>query len=105
MAEAQIAVRDNSDESRFEIDLGDERAVAQYTLKDGRIAFTHTHVPPSHEGQGLGTQLIEAALAAARQRQLKVIPSCPFFAAYMKKHSETHDLLDDGWRAKLGLDD
>jgi predicted GNAT family acetyltransferase len=98
-------VRDNPDRHRFEIDLGDGAfAFAEYTLPEGKIMFTHTEVPPSHEGQGLGTTLIRAGLEAARERGLKVIPICPFFAAYMAQHAEVQDLLDDAWRRKLGLD-
>ena len=97
-------VRDNPDKHRFEIDLGGgEMAIAEYTLPKGKIMFTHTEVPPSHEGQGIGTTLIEYALTAARERGLKVIPICPFFAAYMKKHAEVQDLLDPGYRPVLGL--
>jgi predicted GNAT family acetyltransferase len=66
--------------------------------------FTHTEVPPAHEGQGIGSALIRFALASARERGLHVIPICPFFAAYIKKHSEEQDLLDPGFRKALGLD-
>jgi predicted GNAT family acetyltransferase len=98
------AVRDNPDRGRFEIDLGSgEFAFAEYTRPQGKIIFTHTEVPPSHEGQGLGTALIEAGLAAARDRGLKVMPLCPFFAAYMQKHGEVQDLLEDSWRMRFGL--
>ena len=97
-------VRDNSDKHRFEIDLGDGTfAIAEYTLPAGKIMFTHTEVPEAHEGQGIGTVLIEHALASARERGLKVIPICPFFAAYMKKHAEVQDLLDPAYRRTLGL--
>jgi predicted GNAT family acetyltransferase len=98
-------VRDDPAHHRFEIDLGDAIAVAEYTLADGIIMFTHTEVPPSHEGQGVGTALIRAGLAAARERGLKVIPICPFFAAYIQKHAEEQDLLVDSWRGQLGLDE
>ena len=39
--------------------------------------------------------MIRAALVAARERSLKVIPICPFFAAYMQRHVEEQDLLDE----------
>jgi predicted GNAT family acetyltransferase len=73
-------------------------------LTTGKIEFTHTKVPPEHEGQGIGSALIHAALCEARARKLKVVPSCAFFAAYMKKHEEVQDLLDSGSRASLGLE-
>lgn len=87
-------VRDNPGRNQFEIDLGNgEYAYAKYNLLPGAIRFYHTVVPESHGGQGLGTQLIKAGLAAARERGLKVIPICPFFRAYLKKHPEEQDLV------------
>ena len=44
------------------------------------------------------------ALDAARERGLKAIPICPFFAAYMQEHAEVQDLLDTAWRKRFGLD-
>ena len=40
-----------------------------------------------------------------RLRGLKVIPICPFFAAYIKKHPVEQDLLDPSFRKTLGLDE
>ena len=97
-------VRDNPGKHRFEIDLGDGSvAIAEYRLELGKITFTHTEVPPAHEGQGIGSALIRAGLAAARERRLKVVPQCRFFAAYMCKHQEVQDLLDPSSRDSLGL--
>ena len=105
MAATDLTVRDNPECHRFEIDLGGgEFAIAEYTLPAGKIMFTHTEVPPHHEGKGIGTALIRAGLQAARERGLKVIPICPFFAAYMQKHAEVQDLLDPAWRRKFGID-
>ena len=98
-------VRENAERKRFEIDLGDgQLAIAEYTLPAGKIMFTHTEVPPEHEGKGLGSALIRAGLSAARERGLQVIPICPFFARYMQKHEEEQDLLDPAYRKILGLE-
>jgi len=100
----QPQVHDNAAHHRFEIDLEDgSYALAQYLLSPGKIRFTHTAVPSAHEGRGLGTLLIKAGLAAARARGLQVIPTCPFFAAYIRKHPEEQDLLDPAYRETLGL--
>ena len=106
MSAPPLIVRDNPERHRFEIDLGDGSfAIAEYTLPAGKIMFTHTEVPEAHEGKGIGTMLIEFALAATRERGLKVIPICPFFAAYMQEHAGVQDLLDPAWRKKFGLPD
>ena len=105
MASTDRRVRDNPARHRFEIDLGDGSvAIADYNLLDGRIMFTHTEVPKAHEGQGLGSALIRHGLNFEREHGLKVIPICPFFAAYIKRHEEEQDLLDPAYRATIGLD-
>jgi predicted GNAT family acetyltransferase len=98
------SVRDNPEHHRFEVDLGDSIAVAEYTLPEGMIMFTHTEVPAQHEGKHVGTALIRAGLAAARDRGLKVIPVCPVFAAYIKAHRDEQDLLHADWRRPLGIE-
>jgi hypothetical protein len=96
-------VQHNSEQHRFEVDLGGATAVAAYSLHEGTIVFTHTEVPEQHEGKGIGTLLIKAGLDFARAEGLEVVPSCPFFAAYMKKHAEVQDLLSDYDREHLNI--
>lgn len=98
-------VRHNADQHRFEIDLGGPTAFAAYSVDGDTIIFTHTEVPAAYEGRGIGTLLIKAALDHARTEKLQVVPSCSFFAVYMKKHSEVHDLLTPYDREHLGIVD
>jgi predicted GNAT family acetyltransferase len=99
-----LEITDNALKHRFEADLGDGTfAIAEYELLPDRIVFTHTLVPPQHEGRGIGSALIRFALGKARERGLHVIPVCPFFAAYIRKHPEEQDLLTPSWREKLAL--
>ena len=104
-APADLVIRDNAERHRFEADLGDGSiAIAEYNLLTGKILFSHTEVPSQHEGRGIGSALIRAGLKSARDRHLQVIPTCPFFAAYIKKHAEEQDLLEPGYRKVLGLE-
>ena len=86
-------VHDNAREHRYEFTVDGQTAIAAYTDESGARVFTHTLVPPELEGHGVGTRLIEAALADVRALGLKVVPQCPFVAAYMERHPETRDLL------------
>lgn len=100
---SSISIRDNPSKHRFEAEAQGEVAVAVYALTDKVITFLHTIVPEALRGQGVATQLVLAGLASARERGLQVIPQCPVFAAYMRSHPDTHDLLADQGRALLGL--
>lgn len=90
---SQTPVRDNRAEQEFELEIDGHRAVAAYQLEGDRIVFTHTKVPHAIEGRGVGSKLIRAALDSARDQHLKVVPHCPFVAAYIERHPEYRDLL------------
>jgi uncharacterized protein len=88
-----IVVRNNETAGRFEADVAGQLAVAEYVLGPTTITFTHTRVPDALAGRGIASQLVEAGLAMARTRNLRVIPRCSFVAAYMRKHPGFQDLL------------
>lgn len=58
-----------------------------------KIIIDHTEVDASLKGQGVGYQLVEAAVNYARERHLKILPLCPFAAAVFKKKNEYSDVL------------
>ncbi len=86
-------VADDPARSRYELRVGGETAIAVYQRRGDTLVFTHTQVPPALEGRGIGSALVEGALADVRSRQLKVRPDCPFVAAYIDRHPEEQDLL------------
>jgi len=96
-------VIDNTAERRFEISLDGETAFAEYRLVDHGIILPHTVVPEAFEGKGVGGKLARYAMQYARDRELKIIPLCPFMAAYMAKHPETHDLVHPSYRERIGV--
>ena len=71
------AVRDNTVESRFELDTGDGMAVAYYRLAPGVITFTHTEVPQALQGRGIASKLVRHALEDAA-RSLFTTQFCKF---------------------------
>ena len=55
----------------------------------------HTEVPPALQGLGLAGELVQAVLDWARAQGLQVRPTCSYVAAYMRRHAETQDLLEN----------
>ena len=68
-------------------------AVASYSMAGTKITFEHTRVPDAMAGRHVGTRLVKFALDNVRSRGLRVVPRCPFVAAYIKRHKEYQDLL------------
>ncbi|GII86025.1 N-acetyltransferase [Sphaerisporangium siamense] len=92
--EHAVDVADNPEARRYEIRVdGKQAGFADYRLRDDRMVFTHTEIDEEYEGQGLGGTLIRVALDAARDTGLRVVPLCPFVAAYIEKHPEYADLV------------
>ena len=98
---ADVQVTNNTEASQFEVVIDGETALASYRLEGDTITFPHTVVPEAFEGRGIGSALVKAGLGYARENGLKVIPLCSFFAGYMERHPETHDLVHPDHRHRV----
>jgi predicted GNAT family acetyltransferase len=89
-------VQDNPDRSRFEIIVdGEVGGVANYRVRDGLVIITHSQVDEKYQGQGVGSKLAMQTLDILRERAVRVVPACPFFAEYVVRHPEYDDILED----------
>jgi predicted GNAT family acetyltransferase len=89
VAEATVTVRDNPDEQRYELVVDDDVVgEIDYLLRPDAVVLMHTEVSPELEGKGLGAQLVAGALEDIRARGLRLVPLCPFVAAYLRRHPE-----------------
>jgi len=95
-----LKVQHNPDRKRFEVKVENHTAVCEYILSKSRIIFSHTEVPKALEGNGIGAMLAKAGLDYARENDLRIMPLCPFVAAYMQENPEYNDLLMPGFKLK-----
>jgi predicted GNAT family acetyltransferase len=100
--EHPVLVTDNPKEHRFEAQIGPYLAVAEYRRSGDIITFTHTEVPQPLEGHGIAGQLARTALEQARTEGLSVVPLCPYFASYIRRHPEYADLVAPAYRRSHG---
>jgi predicted GNAT family acetyltransferase len=92
----EILVRDVRDRSRFEITVDGRLAgFVEYRSRPGRIVFTHTEVDDAYQGQGIASRLIRAALDHSRRANRVVTPHCEYVAAFIRRHPEYLDLMDE----------
>jgi predicted GNAT family acetyltransferase len=57
--------------------------------------FTHTEVDAAFEGMGVASAIARTSLDAIRADGVyAVVPICPFYASWIKKHPDYADLVD-----------
>jgi predicted GNAT family acetyltransferase len=93
-------IRDNPDERRYELRVGDQVAAITYRLDRGRITFIHTRVPAALSGRGIASRMAQHVLDDARGRGLEVVPICPYVSAYIRRHPDYRDLVPDWARER-----
>lgn len=87
-------VRDNPDESRYEIFVDDSLAgFTEYHDRDGVLVFPHTEVFEGFEGQGVGGKLVQGALDDVRAQGRTIEATCPYVARWVEKHPDYAGLV------------
>jgi uncharacterized protein len=87
------AVTDNTASNRYELITDGGLAFVRYHTADKVRTLTHAEVPEALEGHGLGSALARGTLELARSQGYKIVPQCPFVAAFIGKHPEFQDLI------------
>lgn len=57
------------------------------------IIIDHTEVDSAFAGKGVGKQLLYKIVGMARERNIKIIPLCPFAASGFRKFDDIKDVL------------
>lgn len=90
-------VIDNRAESRFELDGSDSLAELAYRRRANRLILVHTGVPDAMSGQGVGGELVKAAVDRAAAEGLTVVPLCPFARRWLEQHRESAETVNVDW--------
>ncbi len=97
----QINVTNNETAQRYEARVDGHLAVLTYERDGNIITYLHTEVPSALSGRGIANQLARTALDEARAEQLVIIPLCPFVVAYIRRHPEYLDLVEESQRSRF----
>lgn len=87
-------IANHPERHRYEIAVdGTKAAEIVYHMHGAdTIELVHTEVKPQFEGQGLASKIAAFAFEDARNRGLKVIPTCTYIQGWLRKHPEWNDI-------------
>ena len=86
---------DNKINNQYEFHVGEFIPKIEYRKTGGKIFLTHTGVPSELQGKGIGNVLVSKVLEEIKQSGLRIVPVCPFIAAYIKRHPEWNFLVSN----------
>lgn len=82
-------------EQLYEIQVDGRRAgIVAYRDHGDQRVFYHTEVDDAYAGQGLASQLVREALTESQGQGKRIVPVCPYVAAFLKKNTEFADAAD-----------
>ncbi len=91
--EVKIEVNDKNGFFYIEIE---SKTVAKMTFVfagTDKIIVDHTEVNDAFEGKGFGKMMVKKAVEFAREKEIKIIPLCPFTKSVIDKTPEFQDIL------------
>jgi len=91
-----VTLVDNKTAKQFEFIIEGQLAKIEYIWVKDKIYLTHTEVPKSLAGKGVGTAIVKSALEFVDKENLTLVPLCPFVALYIKRHPEWRRLVLKG---------
>ena len=97
MGEPQVSIRHDDQGHSFvaEIDGADSGAFLKYRVVDDRtLDYFSTYTPNEMRGRGLAARIVTEALDYALERQLRVVPSCPYVAKLIERNDRYRSLID-----------
>ena len=90
-----ILHEDNQKNGRFYIEVNNETIAEMTYVWTGtdKIIVDHTEVDEQLKGQNIGKKLFYEMIKWVREKQIKVIPLCPFVKSVFSKTTEYNDVL------------
>jgi len=91
----EVQLRINDNKGAFYIDVnGKQEAMMTFVFAgEDKIIIDHTEVNPGNEGKGFGKKMVTKAVEYAREKNIKIIPLCPFAKSVFNKTLEFSDVL------------
>ena len=91
--EVQLEINDKNGFFYIEANGKTEAKMTFVFAGPDKIIIDHTEVNEGNNGKGYGKKMVAKAVAFAREKNIKIIPLCPFAKKVFDKTPEFRDVL------------
>lgn len=86
-------IKNDKSGSRFFLEIDGEEVYLMYDENKNVIDLYSTYTPPKLRGKGFAAKVVRAALEYAKEKKLKVIPSCWYVRKFIEENPEYQNLV------------
>lgn len=86
-------VKNDTSGNRFFLEIEGDEVYLMYDESKNVIDLYSTYTPPQLRGKGLAAEVVKAALEYAKEKKLKVIPSCWYVRKFIDQNPEYQNLV------------
>ena len=88
-----ISLKDNDFLRQFETSVDGNLAKIEYSLKERKIFLTKLIVPETVNDDDFKTEFIKTVFTNIEERNLKIVPTSPDIAKFIRKNKQYKELL------------
>lgn len=91
--EVKLNINEKNGIFYIEVDGKTEAKMTFLFAGDEKIIIDHTEVNPGNNGKGYGKMMVQKAVEFALEKNIKIIPLCPFAKSVFDKTPEFRTVL------------
>ena len=94
----ELKIQDNSFLRQFEATVNGKLAKVEYASQERKIFLTKLEIPEEVTDENFKDDFIRAVLKDIEEKNLRVVPTSPQIAGFLRKNKEYKELLPVGIR-------
>ncbi|MFZ9003756.1 MAG: GNAT family N-acetyltransferase [Robiginitalea sp.] len=95
---SDLAIKDNSFLRQFEARVDGHLAKIEYSSQERKIFLTKLVIPEEIEQEGFKEEFIKSVLNHIQEQNLRVVPTSPQIAGFLRKNRQYKGMLPVGIR-------
>ena len=83
----------DAEKHQFRLMMGDEFALIDYTIREGRWYLVHSEVPYDLRGQGIGKVLVEKTFEYIEAHQIDAVAVCSYIKLVAQRSPKWRNVI------------